>query len=336
MPTRIAINGMGRIGRLAFRAAWGHPDLQIVAVNDQAGDGVTHGHLLAFDSVHGRWSQAVSGDVDSITIAGQKITVSTLAKPADLPWSKDNVDIVLECTGKHLTPDSLQPYYDKGIGKVVVSAPVKDPAALNIVMAVNDHLYDPAQHHLVTAASCTTNCLAPVVKVMHEGIGICHGAITTIHDVTNTQVIVDAPKKDLRRSRSALNSLIPTTTGSATAIGIIYPELAGKLNGHAVRVPLLNASLTDCVFEMSRDTSVDEVNQLFAAAAAGPLKGILGFETRPLVSADYVNDARSAIIDGPSTMVVNKRQVKVFAWYDNEWGYSCRMVDLVVKISRMM
>ena len=217
-----------------------------------------------------------------------------------------------------------------------MSAPVKDPAVLNLVMAVNDHLYDPAIHHLVTAASCTTNCLAPVVKVMHEGIGIAHGAITTIHDVTNTQVIVDAPKRDLRRARAALNSLIPTTTGSATAIGLIYPELAGKLNGHAVRVPLLNASLTDCVFEMARETSAEEINDLFAAAAAGPLKGILGYETRPLVSADYLNDPRSAIVDGLSTMVVNGRQAKVFAWYDNEWGYTCRMIDLAVKIARAM
>ena len=336
MPKRIAINGMGRIGRLAFRAAWNHPDLQIVAVNDRSGDGTTHAHLLEFDSVHGHWARPIEGSVDALLVDGQHIHVSMIDTPAALPWSADNVDIVLECTGKHLTPEKLQPYFDNGIAKLVVSAPVKDPAALNLVMAVNDQLYDPSQHHLLTAASCTTNCLAPVVKVLHEGIGINHGAITTIHDVTNTQVIVDAPQKDLRRSRSALNSLIPTTTGSATAIGIIYPELAGKLNGHAVRVPLLNASLTDCVFEMTRDTSVDEVNSLFAAAAAGPLTGILGFESRPLVSADYVNDPRSAIVDGPSTMVVNNRQVKVFAWYDNEWGYSCRMVDLVAKISRLM
>jgi glyceraldehyde 3-phosphate dehydrogenase len=212
---------------------------------------------------------------------------------------------------------------------------VKDAAALNVVMGVNDGLYDHATHHLVTAASCTTNCLAPVVKVIHEGIGIRHGSITTIHDVTNTQVIVDAPKKDLRRARSALTSLIPTTTGSATAIALIYPELEGRLNGHAVRVPLLNASLTDCVFEVERDTTVEEVNGLFeAAAAAGPLAGILGYETRPLVSCDFRGDPRSSIIDAPSTMVVNRRQVKVYAWYDNEWGYVNRMMELTAKIAR--
>ena len=336
MAIRVAVNGMGRIGRLAVRAGWDNPAIEFVAVNDRTGDAATHAHLLEFDSVHGRWDQDIAGEGATLHIADCTLAVSQVSDPAALPWSGETVDIVLECTGKHLTPAALRPYLDKGVAKVVVSAPVKDPAVLNLVMAVNDHLYDPATHHLVTAASCTTNCLAPVVKVMHEGIGIAHGAITTIHDVTNTQVIVDAPKGDLRRARAALNSLIPTTTGSATAIGLIYPELAGKLNGHAVRVPLLNASLTDCVFEMARETSVAEINDLFAAAAAGPLKGILGYETRPLVSADYLNDPRSAIVDGLSTMVVNGRQAKVFAWYDNEWGYTCRMIDLAVKIARAM
>ncbi|MGB1007135.1 MAG: ArsJ-associated glyceraldehyde-3-phosphate dehydrogenase [Thalassobaculaceae bacterium] len=336
MAIRVAVNGMGRIGRLAVRAGWDNPAIEFVAVNDRRGDAGTHAHLLEFDSVHGRWDQDIAGEGATLHIGGRALAVSQVSDPAALPWSGETVDIVLECTGQHLTPAALRPYLDKGVAKVVVSAPVKDPAVLNLVMAVNDHLYDPATHHLVTAASCTTNCLAPVVKVMHEGIGIAHGAITTIHHVTNTQVIVDAPKSDLRRARSALNSLIPTTTGSATAIGLIYPELAGKLNGHAVRVPLLNASLTDCVFEMARETSAEEINHLFAAAAAGPLKGVLGYETRPLVSADYLNDSRSAIVDGLSTMVVNGRQAKVFAWYDNEWGYTCRMVDLAVKIARAM
>jgi len=243
---------------------------------------------------------------------------------------------VLDCTGKFKTPETLAPYFDKGVKKVLVSAPIKDPRALNIVMGVNDSLYDPDTHDIVTAASCTTNCLAPVVKVIHEGIGIVHGAITTIHDVTNTQTLVDAPHKDLRRARSALNSLIPTSTGSATAIGLIYPELAGRLDGHAIRVPLLNASLTDCVFEVARNTSADEVNALFAAAAEGPLMDILGFETRPLVSADFLNDPRSAIVDGPSTMVVDRRQVKIYAWYDNEWGYVNRMVELAAKIAEFL
>ena len=212
--------------------------------------------------------------------------------------------------------------------RVIVAAPVKDPAALNIVVGVNDHLFEPSQHRLLTAASCTTNCLAPVVKVLQDAIGIRHGQITTIHDPTNTNVVIDAPHKDLRRARSAMLSLAPTTTGSATAIALIYPELKGKLNGHAVRAPVLNASLTDCVFEMARPITDTEVNSLFRSAAEGPLAGILGFEDRPLVSADYANDPRSAIVDGPSTMVTDETLLKVYAWYDNEVGYACRMVDL--------
>jgi glyceraldehyde 3-phosphate dehydrogenase len=211
---------------------------------------------------------------------------------------------------------------------VIVAAPVKTGDVLNIVFGVNHGLYNPHQHQIVTAASCTTNCLAPVVKVIHESIGIVHGQITTIHDPTNTNVVVDAPHKDLRRARSAMASLAPTTTGSATAIALIYPELKGKLNGHAVRAPVLNASLTDCVFELSREATVEEVNELFARAAEGPLAGILGFETRPLVSADYARDTRSAIVDAPSTMVTDNTMLKIYAWYDNEMGYSCRMVDL--------
>jgi glyceraldehyde 3-phosphate dehydrogenase len=218
------------------------------------------------------------------------------------------------------------------VQKVVVSAPVKDAEAANIVYGVNDDIYDPARHRIITAASCTTNCLAPVVKVLHEGLGIRHGSITTIHDVTNTQVIVDRPAKDLRRARSALNSLIPTTTGSATAITAIFPDLEGRLDGHAVRVPLLNASITDGVFEVTRETSAAEVNALFRAAAEGELKGILGYEERPLVSADYVNDPRSGIVDAPSTMVVNGTQVKVYAWYDNEMGYAHRLVDVALMV----
>jgi glyceraldehyde 3-phosphate dehydrogenase len=236
--------------------------------------------------------------------------------------------VVIDCTGVFKTEAKLAPYFAAGVKKVVVSAPVKDGRTANIVYGVNDATYDPQAHDIVTAASCTTNCLAPVVKVIHEGLGIRHGSITTIHDVTNTQTIVDRPAKDLRRARSALNSLIPTTTGSATAITLIYPELKGRLNGHAVRVPLLNASLTDCVFEVERKTSVEEVNDLLRAASEGPLKDILGYETRPLVSADYVNDTRSSIIDAPSTMVVNGTQVKIYAWYDNEMGYAHRLVDV--------
>ena len=336
MSVRVAINGFGRMGRLGVRAGIGASDYRIVAVNEIAGDVGTAAHLLEFDCVHGRWDRPVTHRGSTLSADGRDIAFSAAPNPAQVPWSGDDVDIVLECTGRFKTVDSLAPYFARGIRKVVVSAPVKQAGALNLVMGVNDHLYDSARHDVVTAASCTTNCLAPVVKVLHEGIGIVRGTMTTIHDVTNTQVLVDAPLKDLRRSRSALNSLIPTTTGSATAIGLIYPELQGKLNGHAVRVPLLNASLTDCVFEVTRDTTADEVNALFRAAADGPLKGILGYEERPLVSVDYLDDPRSAIVDAPCTMVVDRRMVKVYAWYDNEWGYMNRMMELTAMVARSL
>ncbi len=335
---RIAINGLGRMGKLVLRALvdGGCPGSEIVLLNDKAGDAATHAHLLEFDSVHGRWNAALGASEGALSISGHALQVTTADKIEDLPLDALSVDLVVDCTGKFKTPALVHPYYDAGVDKVVVSAPVKEAPALNLVYGINHHLYDPAEHHLVTAASCTTNCLAPVVKVLHESIGIKHGSITTVHDVTNTQTIVDKPHKDLRRARSALNSLIPTTTGSATAITLIYPELKGRLNGHAIRMPLLNASLTDCVFEMQRETSVEEVNGLFAAVAEGPLRGILGYETRPLVSADYVNDPRSAIIDAPSTMVVNGTQVKVYAWYDNEWSYACRLADVVRLVAKGM
>jgi glyceraldehyde 3-phosphate dehydrogenase len=328
---RIGINGFGRIGRLALRAGWGRPDLQFVHINEVAGGPETAAHLLTFDSVHGRWDRRVESQNDRIAIDGAAVMFSAVTTPADVPWSAHQVDIVLECSGKVRTPDTLAPYFAAGVKKVIVAAPVKS-GALNIVVGVNDHLYEPAQHHLVTAASCTTNCLAPVVKVLHESIGIKHGVITTIHDITNTQVVVDAPHKDLRRARASSLSLIPTSTGSATAIGLIYPELLGKLTGVAVRVPLLNASLTDCVFEVKRSTTVDEVNAAFRRAADGVLEGILGYEERPLVSVDFKDDPRSAIVDAPSTMVVDGTCVKVLAWYDNEIGYVHRMIELAQKI----
>jgi len=326
---RIAINGLGRMGKLALRAFFdgGIPG-EIVLLNDAAGDPATHAHLFEFDSVHGRWPALFGHDADSVSVNGRRMLVAKARRIDDLPLRELAIDVVLDCTGAFKTAAGLEPYFEAGVAKVVVSAPVKDAAALNLVYGVNHYRYDPAKHRLVTAASCTTNCLAPVVKVLHEEIGIRHGSITTIHDVTNTQTMVDRPAKDLRRARSALTSLIPTTTGSATAITLIYPELEGRLNGHAVRVPLLNASLTDCVFEMERPTTVEKVNGLFARWAEGPLHGILGFEPRPLVSADFLNDPRSSIVDGPSTMVVNGTQVKVFAWYDNEWGYACRLSDV--------
>ena len=329
--TTFALNGLGRIGKLALRPLL-ESGAHIAFLNDAVGDPAMHAHLLEFDTVHGRWPAAFSFDDTSLTIDGTTIPVHQSRAIKDLPL--EGVDVVIDCTGAFKTEAKLQPYFDAGVKKVVVSAPVKDGGAANIVYGVNNAAY--TGQNIVTAASCTTNCLAPVVKVIHEGLGIRHGSITTIHDVTNTQTIVDRPAKDLRRARSALNSLIPTTTGSATAITLIYPELTGKLNGHAVRVPLLNASLTDCVFEVERETTAEEVNALFQAAANGPLKDILGYETRPLVSTDYTNDPRSSIIDAPSTMVVNGTQVKVYAWYDNEWGYAHRLVDVARMVANSL
>jgi glyceraldehyde 3-phosphate dehydrogenase len=337
---RVGINGMGRIGRLALRAAMGgmyrpaddpraENRLDVVHVNELKGGAATTAHLLEFDSVHGRWRDNFGVEDDrAITIGNRSIGFSDAPAPGDIAWGDLGCDIVLECTGKFLKSEQLEGYLKRGVKKVIVAAPVKDGSALNVVVGVNDHLYDPARQRLLTAASCTTNCLAPVVKVLQDAIGIRHGQITTIHDPTNTNVVTDAPHKDLRRARSAMLSLSPTTTGSATAIALIYPELNGKLNGHAVRAPVLNASLTDCVFEMTRPVTVGEVNELFRSAAAGPLAGILGYEARPLVSADYVNDTRSAIVDAPSTMVTDETLLKIYAWYDNEVGYACRMVDL--------
>ena len=336
---RVGINGMGRMGRLALRAAFGGAQrpgddprranrLDVVHVNEIKGGAAATAHLLEFDSVHGRWHTSFDSDERGIAVGGKYIGFSAGPSPGEVAWGDLGCDLVLECTGKFLKPAELNSYFQRGVKRVIVAAPVKDDRALNVVVGVNDRLYEPDRHCLLTAASCTTNCLAPVVKVVHEAIGIRHGQITTIHDPTNTNVVVDALHKDLRRARSAMTSLAPTTTGSATAIAVIYPELKGKLNGHAVRAPVLNASLTDCVFELKRVTTEVEVNELFADAARGPLAGILGYETRPLVSADYCNDTRSSIVDAPSTMVTDGTLLKVYAWYDNEMGYVCRMVDL--------
>lgn len=333
MSIKVAINGFGRMGRLVLRAAFACPELDFVLINEKSGTAETAAHLLEFDSVHGRWTKTVKAGEKSISIDNHSIPISHEEDIKDLDLS--NVDLVLECTGVYRTMDKLSSYLDQGVAKVIVAAPVKE-GAFNIVMGINDHLYDPDQHHIVTNASCTTNCLAPVVKVIQEKLGIKHGVITTIHDVTNTQVMVDAPHKDLRRARSGLTSLIPTSTGSATAITLIYPELQGKLNGIAVRVPLLNASLTDCVFEVEHPTTITEVNELFRQASETYLKDILGYETRPLVSVDYTNDPRSAIIDALSTMVIDGTQIKILAWYDNEWGYVCRMAELAQKISKSL
>lgn len=350
MAVKIAINGFGRMGRLWMRAAWGldptnpttlttpngvwgNNEIEVIHINEPNGTPEMSAHLLAFDSVHGRWPVHARADGNAAVLLGSKrISYSQSSNLTDVDWSALGVDIVIECSGKFKNREALQPYYDAGVKTVVVSAPVKDEA-LNIVMGVNDDLYDPETHNLVTAASCTTNCLAPVVKIIHEAIGIKHGMITTIHDVTNTQTVLDKPMADMRRSRSALLNLIPTSTGSATAITMIFPELKGKLDGVAVRVPLLNASITDCVFEVNRGTSVEEVNGLLSAAAHGSLAGILDFEDRLLVSSDFKGDTHSSIIDSASTMVTDKTQVKILAWYDNEMGYAHRLYELSEKVA---
>jgi glyceraldehyde 3-phosphate dehydrogenase len=333
-PLRIGINGFGRMGRLALRAGWARADVRFVHVNELRADAATGAHLLEFDSVHGRWPHAVAGAGDALVVDDRVLGYSRDAEPGAVSWGALGVDVVLECTGRFRTPETLAPHLERGAARVVVAAPVKDPRVLNVVLGVNHDRYDAARHRIVTAASCTTNCLAPIVQVIHHGIGIRHGSITTLHDMTNTQSVVDASHRDLRRARAASLSLIPTTTGSATAIGLIFPELEGRLDGLAVRVPLLNASLTDCVFAVERPTTVPEVHELVRAAASGSLEGILGLEERPLVSVDFRGDPRSSIVDALSTMVVHGTQVKLLAWYDNEWAYANRLVELAALVGR--
>jgi len=330
---KVGINGFGRMGRLCLRAAYGKYDIEFIQINDPAGDASTFAHLLNFDSIHGRWQHQASADGESLVIARQHLKCSRNQQIDDTDWS--DCDIVIEASGVIKQQSSLQAYLNQGVKRVLVTSPVKEDGVLNVVMGVNHHLYDKQQHSIVTAASCTTNCLAPVVKVIHENLGIKHGSMTTIHDITNTQVILDKPHKDLRRARACGMNLIPTTTGSATAITHIFPELKGKLNGHAVRVPLANASLTDCVFEIERPTTEEEVNNLLKTAAENELSGILGFEQRPLVSIDYRTDPRSCIVDALSTMVINQTQLKLYLWYDNEWGYVNRAMELLMMIGQL-
>ncbi|GLS84074.1 ArsJ-associated glyceraldehyde-3-phosphate dehydrogenase [Paraferrimonas haliotis] len=327
MSIRIGINGFGRMGRLALRAGFDSPEFEFVCINDPAGDANTLAHLLNFDSVHGTWEYSASAKGDDIVIRKQKIRTTQHRDIAQTDWS--GCDVVIEASGKFKKKEQLALYLEQGVKRVVVTAPLKQDGLLDIVLGVNHHLYQPNEHRIVSAASCTTNCLAPVVKVIHEKLGIKHGSMTTVHDITNTQSILDQPHKDLRRARACGSSLIPTTTGSATAITHIFPELRGKLNGHAIRVPLANASITDCVFELEQATDVDTVNGLLKEAAEGELNGILGYEERPLVSVDYKTDPRSSIIDALSTMVVNGTHLKLYAWYDNEWGYANRVVEIV-------
>lgn len=327
MSIKVGINGFGRMGRLSFRAAWQNTNIEIIQINDPAGDAKTFAHLLEFDSVHGRWDKQITASEHEISVAGQTIPFTRNIDLAATDWA--NCDVIIEASGKFKSTEALAPYLKQGVKRIVVTAPVKEDDVLNIVLGVNEDQFDPSKHPIVTAASCTTNCLAPIVKIIHENLGIVHGSMTTIHDLTNTQSIMDTAHKDLRRARSSGMSLIPTTTGSATAITHIFPELSGKLNGHAIRIPLTNASLTDCVFEVSRPTTAEEVNAMLQSASLDKLKGILGYEERPLVSIDYRTDPRSSIIDALSTMVVNQTHVKLYAWYDNEWGYSNRTAEIV-------
>ncbi len=330
MTIKVGINGFGRIGRLALRAAFDWPEMEFVLINDVAGDTNTLAHLLEFDSVQGRWHHSVSVDDKDIIIKDQRIATTQERDIDAIDWS--GCDVVIEATGIHRNTSFLNKYLQQGVKRVVVSAPVKEEGIANIVVGINDHIFEADKHRIVTAASCTTNCIAPVVKVIHEKLGIEHASFTTIHDLTNTQTILDAPHKDLRRARACGMSLIPTTTGSATAIVEIFPELKNRINGHAVRVPLANASLTDIIFNVKQDTTVEEVNALLKEASQGELKGILGFEERPLVSIDYKGDQRSTVVDALSTMVVGSRMIKIYAWYDNEMGYATRTSELVRKV----
>ncbi|MCP3674454.1 MAG: ArsJ-associated glyceraldehyde-3-phosphate dehydrogenase [Gammaproteobacteria bacterium] len=333
MTIKIGVNGFGRMGRLTLRVAFDFDGVEFVQINDPSGDAATFAHLLNFDSIHGKWKHSASTDGETIIIGKQRLQFTQNKNIADTDWS--GCDIVIEGSGVMKTKALLQAYLDQSVPRVLVTAPVKEDSVPNVVLGVNQHIYNKDEHRIITAASCTTNCLAPVVKVIHENLGIKHGSMTTIHDITNTQTILDAPHKDLRRARACGMSLIPTTTGSATAITHIFPELKGKLNGHAIRVPLANSSLTDCVFEVEKPTSETEVNALLKEAAENELKGILGYEERPLVSIDYRTDPRSSIVDALSTMVINNTQVKLYLWYDNEWGYANRTAELMLMIAQM-
>ncbi|MGV6827050.1 MAG: ArsJ-associated glyceraldehyde-3-phosphate dehydrogenase [bacterium] len=332
MDIKVGINGFGRMGRLALRSGWGDEHFEFHRINENSCDSEVSAHLLKFDSVHGKFGPKCAGEKDELYVDSQRLLYSSESTINDVDWS--DCDIVIESTGMFRKPEQLKAYFEQGVKKVVVAAPVE--GALNIVYGVNDNLYNPEQHHLVTAASCTTNCLAPVIKVLNKKIGIVHGTMTTIHDITNTQHVVDKGHKDLRRARASGQSLIPTSTGSAKAITKIFPELEGKLNGLAVRVPLLNASLVDLVFEAEQSVTEDEVNQILKKAAKGKMKDVLGYEKRPLVSIDFRGNPKSAIVDSLSTMVVDGTQVKVLVWYDNEWGYVNRLIDIVAMVARSL
>ena len=332
MAVRVGINGFGRIGRNVFRACLGEAGLDIVAVNDIT-DAATLAHLLKFDSVHGRLDATVTHGEGSLAVDGKTIKVLAGRDPGNLPWKDLKIDVVLECSGLFTARDQAAKHLAAGAKKVLISAPGKG-ADLTLCYGVNDKSYDPAKHDVVSNASCTTNCLAPVAKVLHETFGIRRGLMTTIHSYTNDQQLLDLPHKDLRRARAAALSMIPTTTGAASALGEVLPELKGRLDGFAMRVPTPNVSVVDLALILDKKTTADEMNAAFKAAADGALKGILEYCTDPLVSIDFRGNPHSAIVDAPFTKVMDGDFVKVLAWYDNEWGYSSRCVDLVKFIAR--
>jgi glyceraldehyde 3-phosphate dehydrogenase len=327
MPVRVGINGFGRIGRNVLRAGLDKKGLEFVAVNDLT-DAKTLAHLLKYDSVHGRFRADVRANGDAIIIDGKEIKVCAQKDPAQLPWKDLKVDLVLESTGKFTDRVGGSKHIDAGAKKVVVSAPAKDPD-VSLVLGVNEKDYNPSKHHIISMGSCTTNCLAPIAKILVEEFGVEKGLMTTIHAYTNDQVILDFPHKDLRRARSAAMSMIPTTTGAATAISLVIPELKGKLDGMAIRVPTPNVSVVDLVVELKKETTAEEVNKVLKSYADGKMKGILSFCEEPLVSIDFNGNPHSSIVDGPSTKVIGKKMAKIISWYDNEWGFSNRMVELI-------
>ena len=332
MTTRIAINGFGRIGRMAAKAIFRNKlPLEIVAINDLT-DNATLAHLFEFDSTFGRWKKEIKSDDESITINGKRIAVSAERDPAKLPWAELEIDIVLECTGFFRTEEAAMAHITAGAKRVIISAPAKSEGVPTFVMGVNEGDFDSAGAAVISCASCTTNCLAPVAKVLHDSFGIERGLMTTIHSYTGDQRLLDAPHRDLRRARSACESMIPTTTGAAKAVGLVLPALAGKLNGMSIRVPTPDVSVVDLTVELRDTATAEQINAALTAAADGEMKGILGVETRPLVSIDYRGDDRSSIVDAPSTQVIGN-MAKVVAWYDNEWGYASRLVDLAVFVA---
>ena len=332
MATTVGINGFGRIGRNVLRAALGNPDINIVAVNDLT-DAETLAHLLKYDSVHGTFAAEVKAEAGALIVNGKRIQVLAQTDPAKLPWKDLGVEVVVESTGRFTDGPKAKAHLEAGAKKVIISAPAKGED-ITIVMGVNEDKYDPAQHNIISNASCTTNCLAPFTKVLLENFGIESGLMTTVHSYTNDQKILDLPHKDLRRARAAAMSIIPTTTGAAKAVGLVLPEVKGKLNGFAMRVPTPNVSITDLTVNLKKEATAEEINAALKKAAEGPLKGIMGYTDEPLVSRDFNGNPLSSIVDGLSTMVVNGRMAKVVSWYDNEWGYSNRINDLIVYIAK--